>query len=179
MVKELDHTWKGNKLFRKKGKNTEQKYTYLKKDCKNCGEEFYSLVTQFKKGKGKFCSSSCVGSYYAKNRDRSGGNNPNWKGGTSDNQKRYQENKEEYLRRSKENRAEKREWLKEYKSKLECDECGENRSACLEFHHKNPEEKFKNVSEMTLQSYSIERIKKEIDKCRVLCSNCHKVLHFS
>lgn len=179
VVKELDRTWEGNKLFRKEGEDTDQKYTYLKKDCKNCEEKFYSLLTQCKKGKGEFCSSSCVGSYYAKKRDQTGENNPNWKGGASDNQKRYQENKQEYLRRSRENRAEKREWLEEYKSDLECEECGEDRSACLEFHHEDPDEKFKEVSKMVPQNYSIEKIKEEIEKCKVLCSNCHKILHFS
>jgi hypothetical protein len=32
-------------------------------------------------------------------------------------------------------------WLKEYKSSLGCEKCGENHPACLEFHHINPKEK--------------------------------------
>jgi len=45
----------------------------------------------------------------------------------------------------------------------------------LEFHHQNPEEKeFKLASGNTM---SWEQYKKEIGKCILVCSNCHKEIH--
>lgn len=45
----------------------------------------------------------------------------------------------------------------------------------LEFHHLDPNEKDFMVSEV--QHTSLERVKDELDKCVLLCSNCHKEIH--
>ncbi len=68
--------------------------------------------------------------------------------------------------------------FKEYKSNLICSKCGENHPACLDFHHRNPNEKIMDVGHMVFGGYSFENIKKEIEKCIVLCSNCHRKLHY-
>ena len=52
--------------------------------------------------------------------------------------------------------------------------CGENDPVVLEFDHRNPAEKFKNISDMLRCAFSIETIKGEIQKCDVLCANCHR-----
>lgn len=39
-------------------------------------------------------------------------------------------------------------------------------------------EKEYNISKMVHEGFSINRIKEEIKKCEVLCSNCHRELHF-
>lgn len=49
--------------------------------------------------------------------------------------------------------------------------CGESDPIVLEFHHLK--DKKYNVSEM-MSSNSLETIKKEINKCEVLCANCHR-----
>jgi len=54
--------------------------------------------------------------------------------------------------------------------------CGENYSACLEFHH-NIKSKEINISDAISRGWSMERIMKEIEKCIVLCANCHRKLH--
>lgn len=57
-----------------------------------------------------------------------------------------------------------------------CSNCGYSKNpAALDFHHKNPENKFIDISTMITQGYSKEKIDKEIRKCKVLCSNCHKI----
>jgi hypothetical protein len=57
-----------------------------------------------------------------------------------------------------------------------CFLCGYKRSnAALEIHHKNPEEKDPNFSK--LRNRSFETIKPELDKCVLLCSNCHREVH--
>lgn len=67
--------------------------------------------------------------------------------------------------------------VNEYKSELKCQVCGENDIVCLDFHHNNPDEKEYNISHMVSRGYSKERIMKEINKCSVLCANCHRKLH--
>jgi len=73
----------------------------------------------------------------------------------------------------------KRQWFNEYKKTLKCSKCDENHIACLEFHHLNPKEKDFTISE-ALQRLNLNKdlILKEIEKCEVLCSNCHRKLHY-
>ncbi len=57
-----------------------------------------------------------------------------------------------------------------------CLDCGYSKSlAALEFHHLNPDEKDFSIAEMNHKSW--EFIKKELDKCIMLCSNCHAEKH--
>jgi hypothetical protein len=71
------------------------------------------------------------------------------------------------------------QWFKEIKRQLRCEQCGENHPACLEFHHLNPSEKKINLSEaVAIKGWSKNKILDEIDKCVVLCSNCHRKLHW-
>lgn len=55
-----------------------------------------------------------------------------------------------------------------------CMVCKERDPVVLDFDHLNPKEKFKNVSTLVSEGYSLQTIKKEIDKCQILCSNCHR-----
>jgi len=74
---------------------------------------------------------------------------------------------------------ERKKWYDEYKQTLKCSKCGEDHPACLEFHHTNPKEKDFGISEAFGQlNLSKEEILKEINKCEVLCSNCHKKFHY-
>ena len=45
----------------------------------------------------------------------------------------------------------------------------------FDFHHLNPLEKDVDWSKLRLKSD--ESIKKELDKCVILCSNCHRIRH--
>lgn len=65
----------------------------------------------------------------------------------------------------------------DYKGK-DCIRCGYNRCiAALEFHHRDPSEKDFKIS-LTRNQYRWEQVKLELDKCDLVCSNCHKELHF-
>ncbi len=48
--------------------------------------------------------------------------------------------------------------------------------APFDFHHRDPSTKEYEVSSMV--RHTEEKIKKELDKCIVLCSNCHRLLHY-
>lgn len=67
-------------------------------------------------------------------------------------------------------------WFRTFKSSLKCSNCPETHYATLQFHHTDPSKKDMNVSNM--RYYSIETIKKEIEKCIVLCANCHAKEHW-
>ncbi len=57
-----------------------------------------------------------------------------------------------------------------------CEMCGYNKCMrSLSFHHKDQSEKDFTISEYTHLSF--EWIKKELDKCQLLCFNCHMELH--
>lgn len=57
-----------------------------------------------------------------------------------------------------------------------CEICGYNRCFdALEFHHINPEEKDPNFQSM--RYWGLDKAKEELDKCLLLCSNCHREEH--
>ncbi|WP_343773037.1 homing endonuclease associated repeat-containing protein [Natronoarchaeum mannanilyticum] len=84
-------------------------------------------------------------------------------------------NRERTLTRRAANRA----WLYEYKHfNCECERCGEETPACLDFHHPDHVEKEMEVGKMVTYGYSRERLLDEIEKCVVLCANCHRKEHY-
>lgn len=89
----------------------------------------------------------------------------------------YAKNKESERAHIKRRRIELKKWFQGYKKKLVCSVCGENHPATIEFHHKF-NNKEKNISLMVNDGYSTKRIMDEINKCLVLCSNCHRKEHF-
>ena len=89
----------------------------------------------------------------------------------------YLNNKNKYTESRKLNREKHKIWLADYKKTLSCETCGENHPACLDFHHIDPSLKEDSINRIK-QRYSLEYLKKEIEKCKVLCSNCHRKLHW-
>jgi hypothetical protein len=69
-------------------------------------------------------------------------------------------------------------YLNNYKLSKGCQECGYNESPyALEFHHRAREHKSTNVSNIRKSSWAqLDNIVKEVKKCDILCSNCHKIL---
>lgn len=67
-------------------------------------------------------------------------------------------------------------WALEYKG-AKCELCGYDKcSEALEFHHLNPNDKDFSISDRDLVlDWGI--IKKELDKCILVCSNCHREIH--
>ena len=58
-----------------------------------------------------------------------------------------------------------------------CCICGYNRYlGALEFHHLNPTEKDFGIGTKGY-TRSFEKVKGELDKCILVCSNCHKEIH--
>jgi len=69
-------------------------------------------------------------------------------------------------------------WYAELKSQLICSRCPETHPATLEFHHEDRTKKELSVSAAVHSGWSVAKIKAEMEKCSILCSNCHRKLHF-
>ena len=70
-------------------------------------------------------------------------------------------------------------WFREYKSTLKCSSCPENHPSTFDFHHLNGSKKDMDLSVAIHSGWGRERILKELSKCIVLCSNCHRKLHWN
>jgi len=73
------------------------------------------------------------------------------------------------------------EWRRRLKRKAiehkggKCEECGYNKCAdAMDFHHIDPTEKDFQIGGSTR---SWEKVVTELDKCKLLCANCHRELH--
>lgn len=86
----------------------------------------------------------------------------------ADPKKKYEQNKSLKDRISKE--------INEIKTAKGCAACPEKEAVCLDFHHINPNEKDRNVSEWAA-SKSRNKVLEEIEKCIVACANCHRKHH--
>ena len=64
------------------------------------------------------------------------------------------------------------------KRRSTCVACGESNPTCIEFHHKNGEDKDFAIGEAIANGYSKDQILREISKCIPLCVNCHRKLHY-
>lgn len=80
--------------------------------------------------------------------------------------------------------AERKEKLRSVinRAKIEagCVDCGMRDYVCLDFHHKKEEgvgEKIASLSAMLSKKATLKEINDEIDKCEVLCANCHRKRH--
>ena len=88
----------------------------------------------------------------------------------------YQTHRSKYINKARARNAEQNrvnaEYLIEYLSGHPCVDCGESDIVVLEFDHQR--DKVLNVSVLSREGYSLERLKQEIAKCEVVCANCHR-----
>lgn len=59
-----------------------------------------------------------------------------------------------------------------------CSRCGYNKyQGALEFHHLDPSQKDFNPSKLKKNKFD-DKIKLELDKCILVCANCHREIHY-
>ena len=91
----------------------------------------------------------------------------------------YMEHREEQVRAGMKRRDQYKQILREYVwnylSTHPCISCGETDPAALEFHHVRGE-KVKEVSNILKNGAALQTLVTEIEKCDVLCANCHRKL---
>lgn len=81
--------------------------------------------------------------------------------------------KDKTINRTKGYRTKIKTYIQEYKASQSCADCGENYPYwMLEFDHLQ-DKKF-TIGNFTDTTINLEIVKKEISKCEVVCSNCHK-----
>lgn len=92
-------------------------------------------------------------------------------------EKRTYADRRQYLIRAVHKRRRKvREQAIEYKGG-QCERCGYNQ--CLdafEFHHRDPTQKDFSISNKGY-TRSWKKVQEELDKCAILCANCHREVH--
>jgi hypothetical protein len=75
-------------------------------------------------------------------------------------------------------RHKREEWYFNLKKGKSCEICGESHPACLDYHHKNPQDKINLPRRMAMSTANNNLILKEISKCMLICSNCHRKIHY-
>ena len=88
---------------------------------------------------------------------------------------KYAKDKTPFLIQSRKNRFKLKEfvWLQKNKP---CIDCGQTFPPyVMHYDHKDPSQKEFTVSKMYQSCNSLEKIKKEIAKCDVVCANCHAI----
>lgn len=92
------------------------------------------------------------------------------------NARRTPEQQEAWLKTKREGRRQRKIEAIAYKGG-KCTVCkGEFHTAAFDFHHRNPEEK--KIDPGLLMQCRDEVLYKELDKCDLLCANCHRILHY-
>lgn len=77
------------------------------------------------------------------------------------------------MTRASHSKTEIREYLSRYKAEKGCADCGINNPLVLDFDH--IKDKKYNISRMVHDGFLLKEIKKEMAKCEVVCSNCHRI----
>jgi len=90
----------------------------------------------------------------------------------------YQNNKEKEKQRTSIVKKKYRQWFKDLKMTFKCSKCSEDHISCLDFHHIDPKEKEFNLSQALNRGIGKEKLLKEIEKCIILCANCHRKEHY-
>jgi hypothetical protein len=132
----------------------------IKKICKDCGKEklcsWQSSFTQTGKPEYRARCDECFKKYLHKIR-------------TTDKYRKLR------------NKRRKIDLLKKKKIMVDylggkCSKCGYNKSlSALTFHHRNPKEKEYELGHIKDNNW--QRVKKELDKCDLVCFNCHMEIH--
>lgn len=129
----------------------------MKKICTKCGKEKFEKEFAFKnkpKGIRRSHCSECHSTWFKKH---------------------YKENKQYYIDKSAINTPKLRDIARNnlftYLLDKECVDCGENDPVVLQFDHLR--DKKDSISNMVSNLIKWESILKEIEKCEIVCANCH------
>jgi hypothetical protein len=89
----------------------------------------------------------------------------------------YQKNKKYYQKKAKRARNRNAKFLKDYKKEKGCKHCDEKEVCCFAFHHRKGTKKRFELADAANDCYSIKALLEEIEKCDVVCGNCHSKIH--
>lgn len=90
----------------------------------------------------------------------------------------YEKNKAKVIKNKSIRKKELTKQFAEFKATKSCTKCGESHPATLDFHHVEYHPNNKKVFKLVQDGHWWKRIQQEIDKCVVLCANCHRIHHY-
>lgn len=94
--------------------------------------------------------------------------------------KHYLNNRDKIIVEANNRKNKIKKWFEDYKKTISCEVCGESHPATLQFHHFDHNEKETEISKAVHNySWSIEKIKQELKKCKIVCANCHCKIHWT
>ncbi len=78
------------------------------------------------------------------------------------------------------NRIRKRIAIAQIKRISECKICKIRHPATLQFHHRNGKTgKINSIVNLVNNGVSVKKLMEEVNKCEILCGNCHSIFHFN
>jgi hypothetical protein len=166
--------------------------------CEKCGKEFFEDWRKCPKGEARFCSRECANSKIhskeTKEKIKKSLDNYHKKNNTKKNvkfckkcgKKLSYNNKSGFCKKCKPPAKTKSECVTDYRRKRKkvlidlkggkCEICGYNKSIwALHFHHLDNEKKDFKISSSNPRK--IEKDIQEVEKCILVCANCHAELH--
>lgn len=66
--------------------------------------------------------------------------------------------------------------FREYKKTLKCNRCGYDDYRALQFHHTDDNKE--GTPSVIARTNSWKNVMEELNKCEVLCANCHQIEHY-
>ena len=176
--------------------------TTKKVKCDNCQKEIVISNYKYKRSIKHFCDDKCKLEYIAKHKyteeERKNKNRINCRKSWQKHRKKrlqegrdyYKKNKEQFLKRNKENSEKNKlrhKTLREnfYNYAIEkglitdCIICGypKEKTFAIDFHHINPETKKYTISQIIEVKSKRQEAITEIKKCVCMCANCHRLYH--
>lgn len=135
------------------------------KTCSICGEAKNNDNFYYRNRTKSVLHSQCKDCYTEKRRE-------SWKTYYHKHGSKYRQHA---VQRNRELKASLRNKMLEYLDNKRCVECGINNPIVLEFDHIDPKTKSFSIASGISNTRSWESIMEEIDKCQILCANCHKI----
>ena len=91
----------------------------------------------------------------------------------------YLKHKDKILGRQKDRHAKALEYVNSLKRESPCTDCGKCfHPVAMDYDHVRGE-KIVNIAYLVNKAFPLESIKEEIEKCELVCSNCHRVRTFA
>ena len=91
----------------------------------------------------------------------------------------YLENRERQLKLAILRRNKIRGIMRNYLISLKdkpCTDCGKKYpSYVMDFDHREGEKKEHDIARMIVGGWSMQNVKREVEKCEIVCSNCHRI----
>lgn len=127
-------------------------------------EKHVENVEKYRKANPELYRKAAIKYYYA-NKEKSAARNAKWRA----------ENKEYIKNKQREDKRLRKLKAVEYLGGR-CNRCGKDwHPAIFEFHHRDPSTKEKDPSKLLHSSW--DKVVAELDKCDLLCANCHRLTH--